>query len=119
MAERPDPEPRIHLLPRRTVLGVGVGASVGLAIGAQTPASAHGSKTALSDRHVLYRQFTGAELRAGDHHGTSWRHDGVRIAHPTGSLDYSDPMPTTPPLSATRRRPGPRRWPGPASDLPN
>lgn len=85
--------PKSVSVPRRTVLGVAVGASVGLAVGSRTAATAAPTDTAAtSDRHILYRSFTGAGLLAGDHHGTRWTHDGLRIAHPTGTFSYTDPF---------------------------
>lgn len=102
MADRPSSDqdhlhvPEGHRLctPRRAVLGVAVGASLGLAVGAR-PAVADPipdpAKKAASVRHVLYHQFTGARLRDGAHDGTRWSPDGVRIARPTGTFDYADP----------------------------
>lgn len=78
--------------PRRTVLGVAVGASLGLAVGGRTEAAAAGGRPAKSDRHVLYRQFTGPALRSGHHDGTRWTHHGISIARPTGTFDYVDPF---------------------------
>jgi hypothetical protein len=78
---------------RRTVLGVAVGASLGLTIGARTTAEASPvPKPTTSDRHIRYQQFTGPALRAGTHDGTVWAPDGIRIAHPTGTFDYVDPF---------------------------
>ncbi|MBO0811147.1 MAG: C39 family peptidase [Microlunatus sp.] len=77
---------------RRTVLGAAVGASLGLAVGARATDASAAPAPAVSDRHVLYRQFTGPALMSGSHDGTGWEHDGLRIHRPTGTFDYADPF---------------------------
>ena len=89
-AQEPISEPQPWCTPRRTVLGVAVGASLGLAVGAR-PAFAEPVQQAGSKRRVLYHQFSGTQLRHGDHHGTRWSPAGVRIGRPTGTFDYTDP----------------------------
>lgn len=104
---------RLIALRRRTLLSAALGASAALTVGsgiaqAATPepgkhsnattvrsrknAPSPKSGSAATDRHVLYREFSGFRLRDGRCDGTWWAPDGVRISHPTGSLDYVDPF---------------------------
>ncbi|SDT37949.1 peptidase C39 family protein [Microlunatus soli] len=100
---------RLAAFRRRTLLSGAVGVSVGATVGVglaraatpepgrslrsgATPDPSTRARTAASDRHVLYREFSGFRLKDGRRDGTRWTPDGIRINHPTGSLDYVDPF---------------------------
>lgn len=87
------PEVRDAAISRRLLLGTAAGASAAVAAGIR-PAAADGRRPASSevqDRHTFFRGYHQALLRRGHQDGTEMLHDTVRIQHPTGRRNYTDP----------------------------
>ena len=73
---------------RRTVLGAG---AVAVASLAARPSPAVAAQ-APEPRDITFRAWRGPELAAGAHEGTTTGADGLTIAAPTGTRDYTDPF---------------------------
>jgi hypothetical protein len=83
-------------LSRRVVLGAGVGTAAAAVVG--LPESAQAAETdrapEIGNRHIAFTSWTGPELLRGDHQGTTWRPDGLRIGRATATRAYVDPFGT-------------------------
>ncbi|WP_295696418.1 hypothetical protein [Lapillicoccus sp.] len=114
-----------HRVSRRSALGVGAAASVGLFLGApaaraatRDPApslssTADGTAPAVprtaGDQHVTFTRYTGTDLRRGTREAIRWQPDGIRIGQHPVPRSYTDTFAIGGPPSPTTRLPGPPR----------